>query len=69
MLYGTVKSFNSHTGYGFIISDAVEGDVYAHICNVIEANVNRLLPNQKVSFDLGVDHKHRRCATNIKLVR
>lgn len=34
MLYGTVHSFNAGTGYGFIISDAVEGDVYAHITNV-----------------------------------
>lgn len=69
MLYGTVHSFNAGTGYGFIISDAVEGDVYAHITNVEEAGISRLLPNQSVSFDLGVDNKHRRCATNIKVIK
>ena len=26
MFYGTIRSFNANTGYGFIISDAIEGE-------------------------------------------
>ena len=69
MLYGTIRSFNANTGYGFIISDEIEGDVYAHITDVTGSNVCRLIQNQSVSFDLAYDEKHRRCAKNIRIIK
>lgn len=57
MELGTVKWFNNVKGFGFITSDSVEGDVFAHY-SVIESEGYRSLKiGQKVQFEYSVSDK------------
>ena len=57
MVLGTFKWFNNVKGFGFITSDAVEGDIFAHY-SVIESEGYRSLKiGQKVQFEYSVSDK------------
>lgn len=57
MELGTVKWFNNAKGFGFITSDNVDGDIFAHF-SVIEGEGYRTLKmGQKVHFDLSQSDK------------
>ena len=52
MATGTVKWFNKTKGFGFIIPDDGDKDVFVHITAVVESGLNELVEGQKVSFEL-----------------
>lgn len=57
MEIGIVKWFNNAKGFGFINSDAYEGDIFAHF-SVIEGEGYRSLKmGQKVQFELSNSDK------------
>jgi CspA family cold shock protein len=67
-LNGTVKSFNSMRGYGFISPDNGEKDVFVHASALDRAGVPSLKEGDKVSFDLEDDKRGRgQQAANISL--
>ncbi len=52
MATGTVKWFNKTKGFGFIIPDDGDKDVFVHITAVVESGLTELAEGQKVSFEL-----------------
>ena len=65
-MQGTVKWFNYKKGYGFIVPENGDKDVFVHVTDVHSSNLRRLEENQAVSFDLK-EENGKTCATNIKL--
>lgn len=66
---GTVKWFDDKKGFGFIVSQAVNGDVFAHYSE-IETEGHRTLKNgQRVTFELSQDAKGIRAKHIIPLAQ
>ena len=51
MATGTVKWFNKTKGFGFIIPDDSDKDVFVHITAVQAAGMKKLDEGQKLSYD------------------
>ncbi len=64
MATGTVKWFNKTKGFGFIIPDDGDKDVFVHITAVAESGLNELIEGQKVSFE-SIEEPKGLKATNI----
>lgn len=62
--YGTVKFFNVDRGFGFIVPDNGNKDIFVHITGVEEEEP--LLENQKVQYELGKDRRDQDVAINVK---
>ncbi len=52
MTTGTVKSFNTGWGYGFITPDEGDKDVFVHTVDVEAASMAPLTEGQRISFDV-----------------
>lgn len=48
---GTVKWFNNAKGYGFILSDGAEEDLFAHYSAIVMEGYKTLKAGQKVIFE------------------
>ena len=66
MATGTVKWFNATKGFGFIMPQDGDKDVFVHITAVQAAGLRGLDENQKVSYDV-VMERGKAAATNLKL--
>ncbi len=51
MATGIVKWFNKTKGFGFIVPDQGDKDVFVHITAVLESGLQELTEGQKVSFE------------------
>lgn len=49
---GIVKWFNNVKGFGFITSEAFEGDIFAHYSEIQSEGYRSLKVGQKVQFEL-----------------
>lgn len=52
MLTGTVKWFNNTKGYGFIVQDNGEKDVFVHHTAIQAEGYRSLQEGQRVSYDV-----------------
>jgi CspA family cold shock protein len=52
MATGRVKWFNNAKGYGFILSDDIEGDLFAHYSSIQMDGYRTLKAGQTVNFDI-----------------
>ncbi len=52
MATGTVKWFNPTKGYGFIVPDEGDNDVFVHITAVEQAGMGTLNEGQRISFEV-----------------
>ena len=50
MATGTVKWFNKTKGFGFIVPDEGDKDVFVHITAVLDSGLQELNEGQKVSY-------------------
>ena len=50
MATGTVKWFNKTKGFGFIVPDEGEKDVFVHITAVLASGLQELNEGQKVNY-------------------
>lgn len=57
MEIGTVKWFNNVKGFGFISSDAVEGDIFVHYSVIQDEGYRSLKIGQKVEFEYSISDK------------
>jgi CspA family cold shock protein len=64
---GTVKWFNNAKGYGFILPDNGDADVFAHYSAIDMEGYRTLKAGQQVSFET-VDGDKGKQAANIHLV-
>ena len=62
---GTVKWFNNSKGFGFIVPDDGEKDVFVHFSNIETEGYKTLEEGQKVDFETAEGKKGPE-ATNVK---
>ncbi len=65
---GTVKFFNTTSGFGIIEPDEGGNDVFVHISAVEEAGLNILTEGQKVEYEVVSRPNGKTAAGNLKLV-
>ena len=65
MPLGRVKWFNSQKGYGFIIEDKSEKDVFLHVSALEKSKLRILRENQKIQFEIK-EEKGKLKAINLK---
>ncbi len=68
MTIGTVKWFNSATGFGFIEPEDGSKDAFVHISAVERAGIMSLNEGQKVEYELQPGRNGKSSAENLKLV-
>jgi len=64
---GTVKWFNVRKGFGFIVPDEGDKDVFVHITAVQEAGLESLEEGQKIEFELEEGPNGKEVATGLKV--
>ena len=67
MSIGTVKWFNSRKGYGFIVPDSGEKDIFVHITKVQELGMELLPEGAKIYYE-PYDDRGRIAAGSLKLL-
>jgi CspA family cold shock protein len=65
MATGTVKWFNAHRGFGFILPDTGGKDVFVHVSAVERAGLRDLQEGQKVTYDIQVE-RGKEAAGNLR---
>ena len=65
MATGTVKWFNAHKGFGFLLPDNGGKDVFVHISAVERAGLRDLQEGQKVTYDIQVE-RGKEAAKNLR---
>ena len=66
MATGTIKWFNAHKGFGFILPDDGGKDMFVHISAVERAGLQDLQKGLKVTYDIWVE-RGKEVAGNLKL--
>jgi len=54
---GTVKWFNEQKGFGFIVPDNGENDLFVHYSNIDAEGMRSLEEGQKVEYEVGQGRK------------
>lgn len=54
---GTVKFFNGRKGFGFIIPDEGQADVFVHVTAVERSGIGSLGEGMRVSFEVEPDRR------------
>ncbi|MBE6458881.1 MAG: cold-shock protein [Alphaproteobacteria bacterium] len=68
MAKGTVKWFNIQKGYGFIIPEAGERDIFVHISQLEKLGLQTLKEGQKISYEIYADRNGRAAAGNLSIL-
>ncbi len=68
MSKGTVKWFNNKKGYGFIIPETGEKDIFVHITQLEKAGLQSLNDGQRVNYEVYADRDGKPAAGNIRLM-
>jgi CspA family cold shock protein len=68
MTVGKVKWFNNSKGFGFVVPEGTDDDVFAHFSQIQMEGYRTLKPGQDVEFDLVHGDKGQQ-AQNIKPVQ
>ncbi|MEI6173702.1 MAG: cold shock domain-containing protein [Bacteroidota bacterium] len=63
MSKGKVKFFNERKGFGFILDDESQQDVFVHVSGLVD----KIRENDQVTFDLTEDNRGKK-AINVRRV-
>ena len=69
MKTSTVKWFNEKKGYGFILPDDGDDDLFVHRSEIQSEGQATLNEGQKVEYEIGKGEKDRPCAINVRAYR
>lgn len=69
MLKGTVKWFNARKGYGFIIPENGEKDIFIHVTQLEKTGLRRLFDGQSVNYELYEDKDGKPAATEVTIIQ
>jgi CspA family cold shock protein len=61
MSTGKVKFYNERKGFGFIVDDASQQDVFVHVSGLVD----KIRENDQVSFDIAEDSRGKK-AINVR---
>ena len=61
MSTGKVKFFNERKGFGFIVNDETNEDIFVHVSGLVD----KIKENDQVSFDITEDQRGKK-AINVK---
>lgn len=64
---GIVKWFNYQKGYGFIVSNSDQKEIFVHKSSLEKSGLRTLTDGQKVTYNVAVN-KGKTSAVNVKLV-
>ncbi len=64
---GTVKFFNTISGFGIIAPDDGSRDIFVRLSAVVEAGLNILTKGQKVEYEVVSQRDGKTAAGNLKL--
>ena len=64
---GRVKWFDTTKGYGFIVPDDGDKDMFVHITAVQKAGYTNLVPGVRVSYELRPDREGNPTAKSLKI--
>ncbi|MCL2567207.1 MAG: cold-shock protein [Alphaproteobacteria bacterium] len=67
MQKGKVKWFNATKGFGFIVPENSDKDIFVHISAVSAAGLKNLQDNQAIEFEIE-ENGERKSAVNLKIV-
>ncbi|MFH0953188.1 MAG: cold-shock protein [Verrucomicrobiota bacterium] len=67
MAQGTVKWFNEKKGYGFIVPDGMNQDVFVHYSAILADGFKTLSEGDKVQFEIFQDPKGARARDVVRL--
>ena len=62
---GKIKFFNRKSGYGFIIDDETQTDIFMHASD-LKNKKDKIKPKDSVSFELIEDTDNKKKAINIE---
>jgi CspA family cold shock protein len=65
-MLGSVKWFNPTKGYGFIVPDKGDADVFVHISAIQKSGLDALYEGQKIEFDIAMN-KGKESAHNLRI--
>ena len=57
MQTGTVKRFNKIKGYGFIVPDASEKEIFVHFSVILTTGYKELQEGQRVNFEISTGER------------
>jgi len=57
MLVGTVRWFSTQKGFGYIVPEGYDKDVFVHMSALRRSGIAQLIEGQKVRFELERDRK------------
>ena len=64
---GTVRRFNEEKGYGFVVADGSDEELFVHYTDVTGGGYRSLRQGERIAFEVG--EQHRRMGSQAKNVR
>ncbi|MGY3724598.1 cold-shock DNA-binding protein family [Granulicatella balaenopterae] len=68
MKTGTVKWFNNEKGYGFLVEDGTNEEVFVHFTGINSEGFKTLEDNQQVTYDVAEGVRGLQ-ATNVTVIK
>ncbi len=68
MSKGTVKWFNNKKGYGFIVPESGEKDVFFHVTQLEKIGLHSVSEGQRMNYEIYADRDGKPAAGNLRLI-